>query len=323
MNEPEFVRYLQQHFPFDAGTGIGDDTSVVSLDPAQGKQLVTKDILVEGVHFNLDFITLEELALKSLAVNLSDIAAMGGTPRYFYLGLAFPKHLPNERAFDFFNGLKQGCEQWNVQLAGGDFSSSPQMMVSITMIGTALSPVFRHTARSGDWIAITGQTGESAAGLKCLLAGEHKNGTHAGFIQRHLDVRPEIRTGILLAPYVNAMIDVSDGVLLDLGRVLTASARGARLNYQRFPVSPQLRALCKDMNWNEYELVLAGGEDYVLLFTISKENERQLSQFCQLNTPSVSYSIIGEVTQGSGLIVEDNGKPVKTDRFGYDHFKRP
>lgn len=322
MNEPEFVRYLQREFPFDSGIGIGDDTSVVPVDPAAGRQLITKDILVEGVHFSLDYMTLEELALKSLAVNLSDIAAMGGTPQYFYLGLAFPKRLSREKAFDFFKGLKEGCERWRVQLAGGDFSASPQMMISITLVGAAPSPVFRHTAMTGDLIGITGGTGESAAGLKLLLAGESKGVVCHRCIGRHINVEPEIETGRILAPYVNAMIDVSDGVLLDLGRVLTASGKigkkiGARLHYEKFPVEPGLRTLCLDRGWNENELVLAGGEDYVLLFTVSKEKEGQLQN------QSVSYTIIGEVTEDGDLMVEHNGKPVQTTGLGYDHFKSP
>ena len=315
MNEPEFVDYLRRMFPFSFGTGIGDDTSVVDLNSGGGRQLVTKDILVDGVHFSLEYMTLREVALKSLAVNLSDIAAMGGTPQYFYLGLAFPRNLPKEKAFEFFEGLKLGCDRWNVQLAGGDFSSSPVMMVSISVIGTAESPVYRHTARFGDLIAITGETGESAAGLKCLLVGERKGGDSSYFINRHICARPEIENGRLLGPLVNAMIDVSDGILLDLARLLTASGKGARLDYEKVPVKRALRELCKLKGWNEYELVLAGGEDYVLLFTFSKENERRL------RSQSLQYTVIGEITETSGLIVEHNGKPVQMDKTGYDHFK--
>jgi thiamine-monophosphate kinase len=311
MNEPEFVEYLQRTFSFGFGAGIGDDTSVVEVEPGDGKQLVTKDILVEGVHFSLEYMTLEELALKSLAVNLSDIAAMGGVPQYFYLGLAFPGHLAKERVLDFFAGLKEGCKRWQVELAGGDFSSSPLMMISITVIGKTAAPVYRQTARCGDLIGITGPTGESAAGLRLLLAGERQG----DFVRKHIHVTPEIEKGRLLAPFVNAMIDVSDGILLDLGRVLSASGKGAKLYYQNLPVSRQLKNLCRERGWNEYETVLAGGEDYVLIFTISKENEQALK------TKDIRYTIIGEVTDSGGLLVEHNGKPVKIERSGYDHFK--
>jgi thiamine-monophosphate kinase len=310
LKEAEFVKYLQDTFSFTYGKGIGDDTSAVRINPADSQQLITKDILVEGVHFSLDYYSLEQLALKSLAVNLSDISAMGGVPQYFYLGLAFPDILPKERIYDFFKGLETGCKQWQVQLAGGDFSASPIMMVSITAIGKCKKPVYRHGANTGDLIAITGTTGESNLGLKLLQTGikDHY------FIQKHVHVNPEIKKGPILALFVNAMIDVSDGLLIDLNRILTASNKGALIDYEKIPVSTELKTICKEKNWNEYETVLAGGEDYVLLFTLSPDQETRLQK------EGIGYHIIGEVTYGTGITVKDQGKPITVDHFGYDHF---
>ena len=309
MNEADFVRFLTATFPFTRGKGIGDDTSVVKC--GHEYQLVTKDILIENIHFKLGDFTLGELALKSLAVNLSDIAAMGGEPQYFYLGLGFPGEIAGEKTVDFFKGLEKGCRQWQVELAGGDFSRSPLMVISITLVGKAVTPVYRSGARTGDLVGITGITGESAVGLKLLLSGV-KTGY---FVEKHKQVNPEIARGQILARYVNAMIDLSDGLLMDLNRILTASGKGARLFYEKLPVTPGIKKICRERGWNEHEIVLAGGEDYVLLFTLSRENELKLRK------EKIEYYIIGEITGSSGsLKVEDRGKPVSVDHSGYDHF---
>ena len=120
MNEADFVTFLQDTFPFSRGKGIGDDTSVVKTGDCC--QLVTKDILIENIHFKLDHFTLEELALKSLAVNLSDIAAMGGEPQYFYLGLGVPPGMKKEKWLNFFTGLKKCCQNRKDEIKGEDFS---------------------------------------------------------------------------------------------------------------------------------------------------------------------------------------------------------
>ncbi len=309
MNEADFVTFLQDNFPFSHGKGIGDDTSVVKTGDCC--QLVTKDILIENIHFKLDHFTLEELALKSLAVNLSDIAAMGGEPQYFYLGLGIPPGMKKEKWLNFFMGLKKGCRQWNVELAGGDFSMSALMVISITVIGKAQKPIYRNNAQTHDLVGITGVTGESALGLKLLLKGIKRG----YFVDRHKQVTPEIQKGQILSRYVNAMIDLSDGLLMDLNRVLTASRKGARIVYENLPVTPNMKKICRENGWNEYEIVLGGGEDYVLLFTISRENLPKLEK------EKPGYYIIGEVTGTPGsLKVEHKGKPIQTTCLGYDHF---
>jgi len=277
-------------------------------------QLVTTDILIENVHFRMGDFTLEELALKSLAVNLSDIAAMGGIPRYFYLGLGFPREMGKKKLAVFFTGLEKGCRQWRVELAGGDYSASPLVFISVTVVGEARVPIYRDNARTGDLVGITGVTGESAIGLKMLLGGVRTG----YFIRRHKRVNPEIEKGQVLSRYVNAMIDLSDGLLIDLNRVLTASGKGARLVYEKIPVTPQIKEICRQKGWNEYEAVLAGGEDYVLLFTIAGEKEIKLRN----ENPGLEYYIIGEINDENGsLVVEDRGQPVRVAHPGYDHFE--
>lgn len=309
MNELEFVGFLRKNFPFSRGRGIGDDTSVIS--PNRDKQLITTDILIENIHFRLDDFNLEELALKSIAVNLSDIAAMGGTPQYFYLGLGFPHRFKENDLHTFFQGLKKGCQKWNLEMAGGDFSKSESLFISITMVGSGKNPVYRHTAREGDLIGITGYTGESALGL--ILLSREK--TIDQWARKHKKVDPQIKAGQILSKYVNSMIDVSDGLIIDLKRILQASGKGAHIYYEKMAVRPQFRKACLEYGINEYELVLAGGEDYILLFTLSPGNELKLRQ------KGLKFHIIGAVNaKKNELIVTHYGEIVQVKREGYDHF---
>jgi thiamine-monophosphate kinase len=310
MDEARFVQFLEERFPFTHGTGIGDDASVVKCGDFY--QLITKDLFIENVHFSLDYYTIEETALKSLAVNLSDIAAMGGEPQYFYLGLGFPRRLSEAANISFFEALEKGCQQWKVELAGGDFSSAAFLYVSITLVGKTRKPVYRSGACAGDLIGITGVTGESAIGLALLKKGI-RSGT---FIERHKSVSPELTKGAVLAKYVNAMIDVSDGLLLDLSRVLAASKKGAKIRYEDIPVTVEMKDACVVHGLDEYETVLAGGEDYVLLFTVSPGREKKLRK------ENLEYYIIGEVcNEQAQAVVTHGGKTVTPRTTGYDHFR--
>jgi thiamine-monophosphate kinase len=309
MDEQEFVAYLKKKFPFSHGLGIGDDASAVRA----GKhfQLISSDILIEDVHFRLRDISLPELALKSLAVNISDIAAMGGRAQYFYLGLGFPSCLSEDDLLLFFKGLGQGCRKWSVELAGGDYSRSEKMSIAITIIGQSQKPALRSGARPGDWIAITGPTGESALGLKLLLQGK----TDSPFIRKHKRTIPQSEKGVLLAKYVHAMIDISDGLLLDLTRVLKASGTGAEIDYEKIPISRLFKQLCRRNQYSEKELVLAGGEDYQLLFAISPRQE------IRLRKAKIVYHIIGRVTDRRRLLVREKGQRLQIQRLGFDHFR--
>ena len=310
MNEARFVDFLKKRFPFTHGAGIGDDASAVRS--GNGYQLVTTDVLIENVHFRLKDFSPGELALKSLAVNLSDIAAMGGEPLYFYLGLGFPDRKPLADLKRFFAGLQKGCRRWKVELAGGDYSRSRQMFISITLVGNAKRPVFRHGARTGDWIGLTGPVGESALGLRLLLKGIRS----PYWSQRHKTVVPEIEKGMILARRVHSMIDVSDGLLIDLKRILDASGAGARIDYERIPVSTKMRSACRRYDIDERELVLSGGEDYALLFTVSEKNEKKLRR------DGIGYTRIGKVTAGRGLVVRDSGMHLNVRDAGFDHFRQ-
>jgi thiamine-monophosphate kinase len=309
MDEQEFVAYLKKKFPFSHGLGIGDDASVVRS--GRHFQLISNDILIENVHFRLGDSSLQELALKALAVNISDIAAMGGRAQYFYLGLGFPSSLSEDDLRLFFKGLRQGCRKWSVELAGGDYSRSEKMSIAITIVGQCQSPVLRSGARTGDWIAVTGPTGESALGLKLLLQGE----TASPFIRKHKLTVPQYQKGPLLAGFVHAMIDISDGLLLDLSRMLKASGAGAEIDYEKIPVSRPFKQVCRQYHYSEKDIVLAGGEDYQLLFAISPRQE------IRLRRTNIAYHIIGRVTGRRRLLVREKGRQLQIARLGFDHFR--
>jgi thiamine-monophosphate kinase len=309
MDEREFVAYLKKKFPFHPGLGIGDDASVVRC----GKhfQLISCDILIEDVHFRIGDISQQELALKALAANISDIAAMGGRAQYFYLGLGFPSRLGEADLRLFFRGLEQGCRKWNVELAGGDYSRAEKMSIAITIVGRSRKPVLRSGARPGDWLAVTGRTGESALGLKLLLRGE----SDSPFIRKHKRTVPQCRKGLVLAGFANAMIDISDGLLLDLSRVLHASRTGAEVDYEKIPVSRPFKQICRQYHYSEKELVLAGGEDYQLLFTVSPGRENRLRK------TGIVYHLIGRITARRRLLVREKGRPFRMPSLGFDHFR--
>lgn len=310
MDENSFVEYLKSEFPFSLGKGIGDDAAIIKK--ASGFQLITKDILVEKIHFDHAYFSPEEIAIRALGANLSDIAAMGGEPEYFFLGLGFPEHYKGEKLNSFFKGLKGGCKKWGVELAGGDLSFSPDsLFISITMVGSSPNPVSRDGACAGDLIGISRVTGESAIGLKLLTKGidiQYYSG-------RHKDPHPEISGGLVFSEYVSSMIDISDGLLIDLGRILKNSGKGAQIEYKKIPVTDDMRMVCDKYDLSEIELVLSGGEDFALLFTIPEAQERYLKE------RGIEYHIIGNVLEGEGIIIEHQGEIINPEKTGFDHLK--
>jgi thiamine-monophosphate kinase len=309
MNEEDFVDFIKEKFKFSYGVGIGDDCSVTRKGDIY--QLITTDILIEDIHFDLKYFTLLEVALKSIAVNLSDIAAMGGEAKYFYLSAGFPNRFFDKGVEEFFRSIESGCQEWGIELAGGDISRSDKLVISITMIGESDKPVMRNGAKEGDLIGITGLTGESYTGLQLLKKG--KNITR--FIKKHKSIKPELEKGLILKNYVNSMIDVSDGVLMDLERILHASdITGCNIEYEKIPVDEEMRMICNREEIDEYRAVLSGGEDFVLLFTISKDREKDLQK------EKIDHFIIGKISDEPGIKVTNNGKSLNYLKTGFDHF---
>jgi len=308
MDESEFVDWLKHLFPFSRGLGIGDDASFTAAGGIS--QLITTDLLVESVHFRRQDFRPEELAAKSLAVNLSDIAAMGGTPGYYYLCLGIPESFARHELFRFLRRLKKENAVWGVELAGGDISRSPLLTIAITMVGHADHPVTREGACAGDWIGITGPTGHSALGLHCLRERIHA----PVWINRHKRPIPHIEQGKILATCATSMIDISDGLLKDMKRILRASRCGAYLTVDRLPLSRAFKNLCRSQSLDPYRLALSGGEDYVLLFTCPEKHRRTIRE------TGLKTFEIGRIVADGALQAIHQGVEIHVDSEGYDHF---
>ena len=298
--------------------GIGDDAAAVAPDP-DTVSLLTTDMLLEGVHFDLSFCTPENLGWKSLAVNLSDIAAMGGKPRYCLLSLAVPRGVPVSFIDGFIAGLLACAAEFGVTLIGGDTCSSRSgLVVSLTVMGEQRPErvVPRSGARPGDLIVVTGTIGDSALGLRQLMAG-HRDGRA---ILRHLKPSPRVREGLALAEekLPTAMIDISDGLLADLGHILKRSAVGAHLELARLPLSPEVAAHVAGEAEDPYQLPLSGGEDYELLFTIPPDREAAARK--ALSPFGTTVSVLGTITTSGLGVVDRNGKDYPVIARGYNHF---
>lgn len=301
----------------DVEKGIGDDCALLTL-PEKQTLAISTDTLVEGVHFLRD-IHPADLGYKALAVNLSDLAAMGADPAWLTLALTLPEvNEPWLKAFS--DSLFELLDYYNMQLIGGDTTRGP---LSLTLGIHGLVPQGRALKRSGakpgDWIYVTGTLGDSAAGLSLL---QHKTRisdpvTHEVLIKRHLRPMPRILQGQALRDLASAAIDLSDGLISDLGHILKASDVGARLNLEALPLSDVLRQHFEPdqaLRW-----ALAGGEDYELCFTVPEINRGALD--VALGHYGVPFTCIGQIAPHSeGLVLLQDGKPATFDLKGFDHF---
>ncbi|GLI37705.1 thiamine-phosphate kinase [Geobacter hydrogenophilus] len=299
--------------------GIGDDAA--ATEPVPGRWLlVTSDMLLEGIHFDLAFTDPYRLGRKSLAVNLSDVAAMGGEPRHFLLSLAVPAGVTVEFLDRFIEGMLDLAREYGVTLIGGDTCrSSNGLVISVTLHGEQVPElvVRRGGARPGDHVFVTGTVGDSALGLELLRRGERRGWV----VDRHLDPAPRVRAGLALAGarLPSAMIDVSDGLAADLGHILDLSGVGARLTLDRLPLSPSFRELAPQMTPNPSLLALTGGEDYELLFTVSADRSEEVASL--LAETGCPATLIGEITDGRGLaVVGPDGREIPVTCGGYNHF---
>ena len=306
--------------------GIGDDAAIWTPQPGN-VSVITTDTLVEGVHFRLDWTDWRSLGFKSLAVNLSDIAAMGATPRLatVSLGLRGDEHVDDLRAM--YAGMGELAGAHAVAVAGGDVVRSPdRLMISVTAIGEApATRVLRRSgAQPGDLICVSGTLGASAAGLAILSEPERFAGlaTTGLLTAAHLRPNPRIALGKMLADVgATAAMDLSDGLLGDLPKILHASGVGATIDARRLPVAPALRALFPD-RW--LDLALRGGEDYELLFTIPPQAMTQLDE--RATEIGATVTAIGTITDRVDAdariaLVDLDGQARSVDSGAYDHFR--
>ncbi len=295
--------------------GIGDDCAI---QPQQaGMDLLTStDLLIEGVHFKCEWTDFFSLGAKSAAVNLSDIAAMGGRAQSIFLGLARPATLNDSAVEELIKGFVAEAARYGVVLAGGDTCSSPgPLMVSVTVQGAvpAGTAIRRDGAQPGDWLYVSGTLGDSALALHALQAGET---ARPALARRFHRPTARIELGRYLAEnrLATAMLDVSDGLLGDLNHILEASAVGAEVQLQQLPLSADFAELLS-ADESMIDLALSGGEDYELLFTSAHDELEHLSGLPETLTR------IGRITSERKLLVlAGDGSHYQCQRGGFDHF---
>jgi len=295
---------------------LADDAAL--LEPAAGMQLViAKDALVEGVHF-LPHDPAGEIAQKLLRTNLSDMAAMGAKPGGYLLALMLPKRLPSEWLERFCQGLAEDQALFGVTLLGGDTVSTPgPLALSVTMLGETPrgQALRRGGARVGDDIYVSGTLGDAALGLQVLQGRLSPPMTASEFlIQRYRLPVPRTELGEALRGLAHAAIDISDGLLADLGHVLEVSGRGAVIYAHHLPISKAAASQRGNL-----EAAFAGGDDYELLFTAHPEQHPAIRAIGQ--ELALPLTVIGQITEEPGLDVLDaNGHPLSIDGLGWQHF---
>jgi thiamine-monophosphate kinase len=296
---------------------IGDDTAAWRTEATT--QLATVDSMVQGVHFTLDTITWRELGWKSLAINLSDIAAMGGTPEYALVALAIPDDTEVGGVTELYQGMLELANRHETAIIGGNICLSPVISITITVTGSGNKDriLRRSAAKPGESIAVTGYPGSAAAGLE-MLTKKLMFGAETATYLRNAFTRPVpriIEGKLLLDHGVAAAIDISDGLAADLGHICEASGVSARIETTRLPLHGALK---DKFGERARELALGGGEDYELLFTGNNEIIEKIKA-----DAACPVTIIGEITEGSPgtvNIIDDKGKQIKTDRAGWKHF---
>ncbi len=299
--------------------GIGDDAAAWQGDAST--QLATVDSFVQDVHFSLDTAPWKELGWKALAINLSDIAAMGGTPRYALVALALPGHTEVDDITDLYRGMIELAGQFEVAIVGGNITSAPLVTITITGLGTATSQdkqvLTRSTARPGDRVAVTGYLGAAAAGAEMLNKHlQFDPEATASLKKAFLHPHPRLAEGqLLVAQGVKTAIDISDGLISDLNHVCQASRVSARIEADRVPISPTVKSNFGD---RALGLALSGGEDYELLFTASAEVTDRVR-----TAASCPITVVGEITAdktGKITLVDGKGKPFNPGNRGWEHF---
>jgi thiamine-monophosphate kinase len=333
--EDRLLRWLRGRFELPL---LGDDAAILPAAPGNGPFAVTTDSQVEAVHF-VPGLDPAVLARRLLAINLSDLAAMGAAPAYALLALSAAPGFDHRR---FFRAFVEACRRFEVTLAGGDLSASPAGTVAtLTLLGTRQAPpsasrwVSRGAAEPGHDLWLGGTVGESAAGQRLVAQGARIRGggvdlppAFAGSkallaaarraVRRHLSPTPQLELGAWLARQQSgAAMDVSDGVARDLHRLCRESGAGAEVLIDELPLAARFHDLCDRLGEDPLRLALGGGEDYVLLFTLPAGVEPPASFGCRR---------IGRITDGTGVFAIDRGKSRRPRRLpaqGWDHLSDP
>jgi thiamine-monophosphate kinase len=338
LHEFALIRELQHRFAHGASElvqGIGDDAAIVASSTSTWWH-VTTDLLAEGIHFDIQSATPESIGYRAAMANLSDIAAMGAVPRFLLISLAIPKHLKQSHIYTLYAGLMKACRRHDVALIGGDTSASKAgLFLNITLMGTTTGrrALFRHGAKVGDQIYVSGTLGDSLAGLRLLAnkpttRSSRKRGialspSHRRFlIGRHFHPTARVAEGQWLnhERLATAAIDLSDGLSGDLRHLCEASRVGAEIEIDKLPLSAACRAYGRAFGVSPIQLALTGGEDYELLFTASPSHREKIEQ--QARTRGYRVTCIGTIRpKRFGIRMSSDGRTQPLPVTSYEHFK--
>ena len=315
--------------------GIGDDAAVVEATSPRWWHLTT-DLLAEGIHFDLKSAAPESIGYRAAMANLSDLAAMGAVPRYLLVSLAIPKKVSQSQVYGLYRGMMKACRLYDVALIGGDTAASKAgLFLSITLVGTTAKrrALFRHGAKVGDQIYVSGTLGDSLAGLRLLTNSKpprssHKkrsqlSGSHRQFlIRRHFHPTARVAEGQWLnnGRLATAAIDLSDGLSGDLQHICKESGVGAEVEIEDLPLSPACRAYAKVYGVSPIRLAMTGGEDYELLFTVPPRSRRALER--QARARGYRVTRIGTIRpQQFGIQMTSHGQTQPLPLTSYEHFR--
>jgi thiamine-monophosphate kinase len=288
--------------------GPGDDCAVLS--PMKGPLCVTTDAVVEDVHFTRAHFSAEDIGHKALAVNLSDLAAMGATPRWFLCALALPKDFPEPQLRRMARGMSALAREHRIALVGGNFTSARELSITITAAGELKRPALtRSGGRPGDLLYISGTLGEARLGLRQLQAGKRRGAA----IDRQRRPVPRVALGRLASRFATAAMDLSDGLAQDLGHLCDASGVGAEVELAHLPLTPTVRASLG------LEGAIAGGEDYELLLAVPPRRALAFERACARASERVTR--VGKLRQEPGRVWRDPQGRLITPPAGFDHFR--
>jgi thiamine-monophosphate kinase len=307
--------------------GVGDDAGVLAT--SVGQPVLTTDLLLEGVHFERPTISAHDLGAKAVTVNVSDVAAMGASPRAALAAIGVPAQIETSWVVELVGGMREACTEHAMALVGGDTNAAEAVVVSVAVLGEVAPgrAVRRDGARPGDAIVVTGSLGGAAGGLALSRADAATTATALSrpWGRRLLDAltRPVARVGegqILARSGAHAMIDLSDGLAKDLSRVCSASGVGARVELGSVPISEALRDGADALGVDALELALTGGEDYELLATMS-EDDADAARRALDDRFGVTLTVVGTIIDGDGIVAaRPDGGEAPLEPRGWDHF---
>ena len=322
LDEFYIEKLIKKKFPLKHSffpTGIGDDAAVVKTN--SNKLLISCDSQVEGVHFDLDYFTPEEIAFRSVSVALSDLSAMGANPKFFSNSLFIPKNINASFLNKLFNGFKKVCKFYNIYLLGGNVSKSKSLILDLTVIGEVVGKSYKErlNSKKNDFIYVSGNIGDASQGLNILKNKRTFSSPEKRLISKYKSPKAKVELGIFLGQHkdVTSMIDITDGLALDLGRLIgpKTGGKGATLVWEDIP---------KSINYTEslsskklMKLVLNGGDDYELLFTVKNSKVADFEKLCKKNNFKVYR--IGFVNSLGHLSLVKGGKVSNLEANGFIH----